>query len=83
MFNQVQTHSSNSKRTDGLCIGMRRPSVGELLGLAVLTKALALGDCQWPGWFNCCAGTSTGAAGRDALGLSHLTLIGTVVRTTV
>jgi hypothetical protein len=37
------------RRNDGLCIGMRRPSLGELLGLAVLTKALALGEGQWPG----------------------------------
>ena len=61
---------------------MRRPLLGELLGLAVLTKALALKrlpvarrlvldrDFYW-------------GLGRDALGLSHLTLIVTVIRTTV
>ena len=61
---------------------MRRPLPGELLGLAVMTKALALGDCQWPDGCELCRDFYWGW-GRDALDLSHLTLIGTVVRTTV
>jgi len=75
-----------ARRNNGLSIrpisGMHRPWLGELLGLAFLTKALALqANCQWPdGDFP--PGLPLGL-GRDALGLSHLTLIGTVVRTTV
>jgi hypothetical protein len=62
---------------------MRRPLQGELLGLAVLTKALALpAIASGPAMLNCYRGFYWGL-GRDALGLSHLTLIGTVVRTTV
>jgi hypothetical protein len=69
------------KDRNGLSIGMRRPFPGELLGLAILTKALALERLpvarrMLP------TGLMLGL-GRDALGLSHLTLIGTVVRTTV
>ena len=58
-------HSSGeSERNNGLCIGMRRPLQGELLGLAVLTKALALqAIASGPADFSFCTGTSTGGWG--------------------
>ncbi len=75
-----------ARRNNGLSIepiaGVLRPWLGELLGLAFLTKALALqANCQWPDG-DSPPGLTLGL-GRDALGLSHLTLIDTVVRTTV
>jgi hypothetical protein len=62
---------------------MRRPLQGELLGLAVLTKALALWRLPVARRVQLLYRDFYWGLGRDALGLSHLTLIGTVVRTTV
>ena len=49
LFVVALTHRHNN----GLSIcsrdGDAQAAGGELLGLAVLTKAFALGDCQWPG----------------------------------
>ena len=36
-------------KRNGLGDGLAQAVCGELLGLAVLTKALALGEGQWPG----------------------------------
>jgi len=61
---------------------MRRPLLGELLGLAFVNWGHRASASSQESVGSEPSGLLLGL-GRDALGLSHLTLIGTLVRTTV